>query len=178
MNSKVAIFLLIISLSILTPGCLDKREVENNDSRAKPLISVATLDDLIPRENLPIGITYLGTHETTIDPIGVKGREGVYKNSEGVDFYVRVIKCESNRAAEELIEKYKSRYEKYPYNPFEEVIINNHTATQVRDTTLQGGRHVSTYTYIWRNENYVFITASNLPDENSPTFKLANAIGY
>ncbi|HHI30756.1 hypothetical protein B6V01_003000 [Methanosarcinales archaeon ex4572_44] len=177
MNPKIAMFLLIISLSILVPGCVDEREVETNNT-TKPPISVATMDDLIPTDNLPIGITYLGTHEITIDSPEANATEAVYKNSEGIDFYVRVIKRESNKAAEELIDEYKSQYKNYPYDPFEEVALNNHTATQVRDKSLQGGTRVSTYTYVWNNENYVFITTSNLADNNSPTFKLAKAIGY
>jgi len=174
MNPKIAIFLLIISLSILAPGCVDDKGVETNNT-TKP-INVATMDDLIPTENLPIGITYLASHPIT--ELGVNATEGVYKNSEGIDFYVRVIKTDSNKIAEELIDEYKSQYNKYTYDPFEEVMINNHTATQVRDNTLQEGTRVSTYNYIWNNENYVFITTSNLPNNNSPTFKLAKAIGY
>lgn len=175
MNPKTAMFLLMISLLILAPGCLNDREVENTNT-TKPPISVATMDDLIPTDNLPIGITYIASHPIT--ELGVNATEGVYKNSEGIDFYVRVIKTESNKAAEELIKEYKAQYKNYPYDPFEEVTLNNHTATQVRDKPLQDGTRVSTYTYIWNKENYVFITTSNLPDNNSPTFKLAKAIGY
>jgi len=177
MNHKIAMLLLIISLSILAPGCVDDREVENTKT-TKPPISEATMDDLIPTENLPIGITYLGTHEITISELDVKATEAVYKNSERIDFYVRVIKTANNKTAKDLIDEYKSRYNKYPYDPFEEMTLNNHTTIQIRDKTLQEGSRVSTYTYIWNNENYVFITTSNLPDNNSPTFKLAMAIGY
>jgi hypothetical protein len=177
MRYKSLLTFLVLFLTVVALGCVDQTS-SGNGKAVKPPISEATIEDMIPVENLPVGITYLGTHEETLGNLGVTATEAVYKNSDKDDFYVRVIAAESKDAAEQLVSDYKSQYRNLRYDPFEEVVLNNHSATQIKENTLKGGRRVFTYTYIWNNENYVFIVASNEPNKNSVVFELARAVGY
>lgn len=179
MEYKSLLMIFILILSVFALGCIENTDsVNKNGVTGKPPISKATMDDLIPVKNLPIGLTYLGVHEASLGNLGVTATEAIYKNSDGEDFYVRVVKTENTDAAKQLIEDYKSEYSNYRYEPFEEVVLNNHSATQIKENTLQEGKRVFTYSYLWNNENYVFIVSGNKANDNSLTFKLARAVGY
>ncbi len=175
MRHKTILILLILFSSVFAIGCVDDEAGDVHN--VKMPIDTASIDDLIPTENLPIGITYLGVHEVTIEN-ATESIEAVYKNSNKDDFYVRVAKTGSKDAAKKLIEDHKSQYSSYRYNPFEEVMLSNHSATQIKDYTIQQGKNEFTYMYIWNNENYVFIVSSNILNDNSLTFELAQAVGY
>ncbi|CAD6491818.1 MAG: hypothetical protein ANIMEMIM_00224 [Candidatus Argoarchaeum ethanivorans] len=177
MRHKTILILLILFSSVFALGCVDNETETEDVPDVKMPIDTASIDDLIPTKDLPIGITYLGVHEVVIEN-ATESIEAVYKNSNKDDFYVRVAKTDSKDSAKKLIEDYKSQYNGYRYNPFEEVMLNNHSATQIKDYTIQQGKNEFTYLYIWNNENYVFIVSSNILNDNSLTFEIAQAVGY
>lgn len=163
MLNKFALLLLIATVFI--SGCISDKDNGTNTT-VKP--------DLIPQTNLPVGFTYMGTHETpvSIGDILINATEGVYRYSEE-DVYVQVIK---NDNPENLITKYKQRYKNANYNPFMDISFNGHKATQVTDYTLINGQQMPRYTVVWAAGDNMIIVGSSLNPK--VVTALATATGY
>lgn len=130
---------------------------------------------LIPQTNLPVGITYMGTHETpvSIGDASINATEGVYRSNDGEDIYIQAIKSDKPDA---FIAKYKLQYKDVRYNPFEEISFNGHTATKVTDYTTINGQQTARYAVIWAKEKNMIIVGSS---KNPQTvIALATATGY
>jgi len=130
--------------------------------------------DLIPQTNLPLGFTYMGTHEANLE-IGdsaVNATEGIYRYNEQ-DAYIQVIE-NSNPGA--LIDKYKLQYRNVRYSPFTEISINGHKATQVTDYTVVNGKQLPNYAVIWAAEKVMIVVSSPTLDANT-VIALAAATG-
>jgi len=140
-------------------------------------------------ENLPAGFEYLASLPLSADEIRkdykaenvsgiLEGSEGMYKYSDGSDFYVDVIECESSSAADDLIFEYKSSFKPLRSGSrFVEESFNGHFAVKITEYVTAGGEQVPRYSYIWRHENYVFVVSGN-SDDASLIKKLAEATGY
>ncbi|MFZ2410477.1 MAG: hypothetical protein WAW23_02795, partial [Candidatus Methanoperedens sp.] len=118
--------------------------------------------DLIPTTGLPEGITFMGSHETYVEIGGslINATEGVYRN-KGEDFYIQVIK---NNDTDDLIARYKSMYKNVRYEPFQEISLNGHKATQITDYTTINGKQQPNYAVIWAIEKATIIVSSPTAD--------------
>lgn len=98
-------------------------------------------------------------------PGSLVGAEGVYKYSDGSDFYVNVVELEDSDSAEGLIFAYKSSFKQLSTgNRFVEEPLNGHFATKITDHVTVGGDQVPRYSYIWQNETFVFLVNGNTED--------------
>ncbi len=148
----------------LISGCIfDKEKVDTNSTSV-----------VIPQTGLPVGFTYMGTHETSV-PIGgnsINATEGVYKYNNVDDVYVDLIK---NNNPQELINQYKLKYKDANYNPFKEVSFNGHSATQIKDYPTENAKQIAIYTIMWSNGSSLIIVGSS-PDADA-VLSLATATG-
>lgn len=163
MSKKLWISAVLI-ITVLISGCIfDNGNNQNSTS------------GVIPQTALPVGFTYMGTHETAV-PIGgtsINATEGVYKYNNVDDVYVDLIR---NNNPQELLIQYKSQYKDAKYNPFEEVSFNGHNATQVKDYNTENARQVAHYSIIWTNGSSMIIVGSS-SDANA-VLSLATATGH
>jgi len=93
----------------------------------------------------------MAVHETEVD-IGTSSRkanEGVYR-SDGDEVYVQVFNSETPEA---LKEEYKAQYKDANYDPFTEISINGHNATQVKYYMTENGTQIAKYNIIWTTKN-------------------------
>lgn len=130
--------------------------------------------EFIPQANLPPGFTFMGIHETKLD-IGnssMKAIEGVYRYNED-DVYIQAIKSDDPDA---LIDRYKLQYNNKKYNPFQEISLNGHMATQVTDYTTIMGQQKPFYSIIWPKGDYMILVGSS--SEARAVINLATATGY
>ncbi|MCX9085353.1 MAG: hypothetical protein OIN87_11225 [Candidatus Methanoperedens sp.] len=145
MYKKIIILSIFIITSILISGCIDT----NNGSRGNETIK----SDMIPTINLPAGFTYLDAHETQVD-IGntsQKAIEGIYRSkTEDDEIYIQIFDIENPQT---LIDEYKSQYKDANYDPFTEITINGHKATQVKYYITRNGKQLSKYNIIWTTTN-------------------------
>jgi PBP1b-binding outer membrane lipoprotein LpoB len=163
MTKKLWISALLI-ITVLISGCIfDNGNNQNSTS------------GIIPQTALPVGFTYMGTHETPVDIGGtsINATEGVYRYNNLEDVYVQVIK---NDNPETLIGLYKSSYKNVKYNPFIEISLNGHKATQVTDYSTINGNNTPNYSVIWTNDSSMIIVGSS-PDA-SAILSLATATGH
>jgi hypothetical protein len=144
--------------------------------------------DISKLENLPSGFEYVGSvslnaadikidynAENVSEVIG--GSEGMYKYNES-DFYLDVIELENAEATTNLIDAYKSSFTPLTNGSrFVEESFNGHSAVRIADYVTTEGKEVPRYTYIWSNENHVFIVTGNSA-EDSLVKQLAEATGY
>ena len=167
--SKKYIFLSILLISsVFISGC-----IFDNNNKSNQTIG----PDFIPRTNLPVGFTFMGIHETTLNIANstVSGFEGIYRYG-GEDIYIDAFK---NEGPEALLSQYKTdlrTHFKKDYNPFEEISINGHAATKLTDIIILDGKDVPRYSIIWANKGYM-IQVGPFADVNTVVV-LASATGY
>jgi hypothetical protein len=157
--------LILLAATVILSGCVFDKNGTTNPP-VKP--------HLIPQTNLPSGFTYMGSHETPVNIGGsfINATEGVYRNN-GEDFYIQVI---NNSNPEALITQYKLQYKDAKYNPFTEISLNGHKATQVTDYSTVNGEQKSHYTILWATENAMILVSSPTADAQTVT-ALATATG-
>lgn len=155
MSNKYILMLILLVTAVSIAGCLDK------DNGTNPPVN----PDLIPTTGLPAGITFMGVHETNVEISGslINATEGVYRNA-GEDYYIQVI---GNDNPEELIASYKSMYKNANYEPFKEIYLNGHKATQVTDYTTVNGKQEPNYAVIWATGKAMIIVSSPTADIQS-----------
>ena len=136
---------MFLATMVFISGCLDDK---TND----PVNKTGTItSDQIPTTNLPPGLTFMAVHETEVD-IGASSRkaiEGVYR-SDGDEIYIDVFNTEMPEA---FIDEYKAYYKDANYDPFTEISINGHNATQVKYYITKNGTQIPKYNIIWTTKN-------------------------
>jgi uncharacterized protein YdeI (BOF family) len=153
--SKIIIILsMFLASMVFISGCIDDKN--NKDPETNETI----ISEQIPTANLPPGFTFMTVDETTenINNFPREAIEGIYR-SDGNDAYVYIFK---NETPEVLIEEYKSEYKDANYNPFTEISINGHNATQVK-YPVTDGTQIMKYYIIWTTKNSM-IKVGGLPD--------------
>lgn len=148
MSNKFILMLILLVTTVFIAGCLDK------DNGTNPPVN----PELIPTTGLPEGITFMGIHETTVEIAGslINATEGVYRNA-GEDYYIQAIE---NNDPDDLIARYKSMYNNARYEPFQEIYLNGHKATQITDYTTVNGKQEPNYAVIWSTEKAMIIVSS------------------
>lgn len=163
MSKKLWISAVLI-ITVLISGCIfDKEKVDQNSTSG-----------VIPQTGLPVGFTYMGTHETPLD-IGdtpTNATEGIYKYNNVDDVYIQLI---NNNNPQELLRQYKLKYKDANYSPFEEVSFNGHSATKIKDYFMKNTTQVAYYSIMWTNGSSMIIVGSS-PDANA-ILSLATATG-
>lgn len=151
MSNKFVLLILLVS-AVFISGCVDK------DNGTNPPVK----SELIPTTNLPAGFIYMATHETPVEIGGssINATEGVYRNN-GEDAYIQVIE---NNNPEALITQYTAMYNNVRYNPFQEISLNGHKATQVTDYSTVNGQQKPNYAVIWATEKAMIIVSSPTAD--------------
>lgn len=138
---------------ILVSGCIDETKPPVNGTDNPINNSVPPKYEQIPRTNLPSGITFLDVHETDVE-IGNYTKnavEGIYRTDVDDDeVYVQIINDENPSA---LINEFKSYYKEANYNPFTEIKINGHNATQVTYYRVENGKQIAKHTIIWATKD-------------------------
>lgn len=161
--SKKIILLILLTSAIFISGCLDK------DTTTSQTLN----SEFIPRENLPEGFSFLAIHDALIE-IGDSKEpaiEGIYRYN-GEDIYIQVIK--SNDTAS-LVQRSKEKFKDVKYDPFQEVIINSHKATQIKDYVTVPSGQIPSYTILWAAEENLIIVGPS-PDTKT-VISLATATG-
>jgi PBP1b-binding outer membrane lipoprotein LpoB len=162
MSKKLWISAVLI-ITVLISGCIFDKKVDQNPTSG-----------VIPQTGLPVGFTYMGTHETPVDIGGnsINATEGVYKYNNVDDVYVQLIK---NNNTQELVIQYKAKYKDANWNPFEEVSFNGHNATQIKDYFTENAKQTAYYSIMWTNGSSLIIVGSS-PDAHA-VLSLATATG-
>ncbi len=155
MSYKSALTLILLIIAVLISGCIFDKDKEKTNPPAK--------SDLIPTTNLPDGFTYMGTHDTPINFVtpSINATEGVYRTNKGEDAYIQVIE---NDNPEALVSQYKQQYKDAMYDPFQEIYLNGHKATQVTDYTTINGKQQPNYVVIWATEKAMILATSPTAD--------------
>jgi hypothetical protein len=146
MPKKIILLSLFLATMIFISGCVDDKNNKDPVNKTETIIS-----EQIPNDNLPSGFTFMAVHETQVD-IGNSSRnaiEGVYRN-DGDELYVDVFNTETPEA---FIDEYKSQYKDANYDPFTEISINGHNATQVKYYITENGTQIPKYNLIWATKN-------------------------
>ena len=161
MLKKPILLLVLLATSVFISGCIFGNGADTPEG--------------IPETDLPAGFTYMGAHEAPVNIGGslINATEGVYRNSNGEDVYIQLIK---NDKPDALIDQYRLQYKDANYNPFEEVSINGHKATKVTDYTTINGKQKAHYTIIWAADKLFVIVGSST--EPQSVMSLASATGY
>ncbi len=137
---------MFLATMVFISGCIDDKTSEDQVNKTGTIAS-----EQIPTTNLPSGFTLMAVHETEVD-IGASSRkamEGVYR-IDGDEIYIDVFNTETPGA---LIDEYKSQYKDANYNPFTEISINGHNATQVTYYITKNGIQIPKYNIIWVTKN-------------------------
>lgn len=168
MQKKFLLMPLLLITSLLISGCI----FDKDNGTAPPVKS-----DVIPTTNLPTGFTYMGTHETPVNIGGssINATEGVYRNN-GEDVYIQVIE-NGNPGA--LVAQYKQQVKKEykgGYDPFREIYLNGHNATQVTDYTTINAQQKPNYAIIWATGKAMILVSSPTADIQT-VLALASATG-
>ncbi|MFQ6054500.1 MAG: hypothetical protein ACE5J3_00775 [Methanosarcinales archaeon] len=161
--------------------------------------TVLDLRDLIPQNNLPNDFELVTIYNDTTSGINsteqilkyitgnlsigsISSARGIYKYSGvgSTDVRVTVIKTTSLDNAKNVIENYKKSKPEFKHDVsstvarFATVEFNGHTATEIRELTPDQ-KNVK-YSYIWQNENYVFIVDGN--HDRDASMELARLTKY
>ncbi len=148
MSKRIIILSVFIAASILISGCIFDKNNGTKGNETKTINS-----DIIPTINLPSGFTFLAVHESEVG-IGNSSRkaiEGIYRsNTDEDEIYIDVVNTETPEA---LIDEYKSQYKDANYEPFTEISINGHKATQVKYYITRNGAQIPKYNLIWATKN-------------------------
>ncbi len=168
MSNKIILLSILFATAVFISGCINNDEPQVNTQESA----------FIPKTNLPSGFTYMATHETALE-IGntsINAAEGVYRYKDGY-FRIQIIKDDNPVA---LMTQYKlqlkERY-KNDYNPFAEIYLNEHKATQVTDYSIINGQQTPLYTVFWTNSSYMIIVTSEEPTDAWVVIALASATG-
>ena len=167
MSNKFILLIILLATTVFISGC-----VFNQDDQKK----AGTESEFILKTNLPAGFKYLGVHEIPfeIGSSSVNATEGVYRYGDE-DIYIQVIKNDDPAA---LMTQYKSDIKKEfnsDYDPFKEITINGHKATQVTDFSVIDGKDTPRYGVFWTNNNYLIVVGKSFNTNTVVT--LATAIG-
>ncbi|MCX9081821.1 MAG: hypothetical protein OIN83_06455 [Candidatus Methanoperedens sp.] len=153
--SKIIIILsMFLATMVFISGCLE----DNTSNLANKTETITS--EQIPTVNLPSGFTFMAVHETEVD-IGSSSRkaiEGVYR-SDGDEIYIDVFNTETPEA---YIDEYKAYYKDANYDPFTEISINGHNATQVKYYITENGKQIPKYTIIWTTKNSMIKVGSSV----------------
>ncbi len=155
MSKKIIILSMFLATMVLISGCIDDKG--NKDPESNETI----ISEQIPTTNLPPGFTFMEVDETTesISNFPREAIEGIYR-SDGDELYIYVFK---NETPELLINEYKSEYKDANYDPFTEISINGHNATQVKYPVTDNGTQILKYNIIWTTKNSM-IKVGGSPD--------------
>lgn len=142
MSIKIVILSMSLAVIILFSGCItDNGKPVNETGNAKY--------KQIPTTGLPPGVTFMDVHETGVQ-IGDSSREaieGIYRSDTDTDeIYIQVFNTENPQI---LVDEYKLKYKDANYEPFTEVSVNGHKATQVKYYVTKDGKQVPKYNLIW-----------------------------
>lgn len=162
--SDKKILLLVLLTSVFISGCIFDKDNGKQINESK----------FIPQNDLPAGFTYMAIHETSVD-IGdssINAIEGVYRNSRGEDMYIQALE---NNAPSALVNEYKLRYKDANWDPFEEIFLNGHKATKIKDYTTMNGQQTPKYSIIWATEKYMMLVGSSIDAQS--VMNLASATG-
>ena len=193
MVNKLILVSVLIMMMLLVSGCTDEQNPDSGQEIIDTVeagnntdIAEMSADDLTIIAALPEGYEYLGAPSLTVEDVWeeyvnisgiVAASEGLYKKGD-VDLYVDVIEMESPELAEEFVSEYMSGFKELPSGSrFEEDSFNGHSATRIKTYSTVGGEQVARYTYIWSNENFVFVVGG-ATDDYSIVRTLAEATGY
>ncbi len=167
MLNKFILIFILLATAIFISGCISDRDggkVNTSESA------------VIPKTNLPAGFTYMGIHEITLEIGGssINATEGVYRYGKD-DIYIQVIKDDKpeslmSQYMSDLKEQYKSGF-----NPFMEISINGHNATQITDYSTIDGQQKPYYTAMWATDKYMILVGKSSDPKTAIT--LANATG-
>lgn len=168
MSNKFIWIPVLLVTAILISGCIFK------DNTTNPQVN----SDIIPTTKLPVGFTYMGTHDTSIDVNGssIAAIEGVYRYYNE-DVYIQVTKNDNPAA---LLAQYEAQLKKQfkeGYDPFKEISLNGHPATQVTDYSTINGTERPVYSVIWSTEKAMILVTSPTTDVQT-VITLATATGY
>jgi len=195
MKKSMVLLSVLAVLMMAFSGCVDGNDpaangTDTNTSEANANVSVDMgTADMSAIDPAPAGFEYLASLSLSAEDIKqdyeaenvsgiLGGSEGMYKYSDGNDFYVDVLEFEDSTAAEELIFEYKSSFSPLRTGSrFVEESFNGHFATKITEYSTIGGEQVPRYSYIWQHENYVFVVYGNTGDA-SVVKELAEATGY
>jgi len=195
MKKSMALLSVLAVLMMAFSGCVDGNDpAANGTETASPETNAnASVDmgtaDMSTVDPVPSGFEYLASLPLSVADIKqdyeadnvsgiLGGSEGMYKHSDGADFYIDVIEFEDSSAAEALIFEYKSSFSQLRVGSrFVEESFNGHFATKITEYVTAGGEQVPRYSYIWQHENYVFVVYGNTED-SSLIKNLAVATGY
>ncbi|WP_406655687.1 hypothetical protein V7O62_07830 [Methanolobus sp. ZRKC2] len=193
MVNKLILVSVLIVLVLCVSGCTDEQTPESgqenanttNDGNSSDITEMSS-EDLAVIADLPEGYEYLGSPSLTAEDVQedyvnssgvVAAAEGLYK-VDSVDLYVDVIEFESPELAEEFVSDYISSFDELPSGTrFEEDSFNGHSVTRIKTYATVGGEDVARYTYVWSNENFVFVVGG-ATDDYSIVRTLAEATGY
>lgn len=147
MLKKTIIISTFLALIVLFSGCI-------NDNTEKPVNETGNAKyEQIPTTGLPQGVTFMDAHETDVD-IGnsvEKAIEGIYRSDTDTDeIYIQIFNMEN---PQKLVDEYKSRYKDANYEPFTEISVNGHKATQVKYFGTKEGKQIPKYNVIWATKD-------------------------
>ncbi|MDW7733682.1 MAG: hypothetical protein SCH66_14795 [Methanolobus sp.] len=193
MVNKLILVSALIIMMLFVSGCTDEQdpdsgqEVNNTtNTGVNADISGMSAEDLAVISDLPEGYEYIGSPSLTVEKVQkeyvnmsgiVAAAEGLYKAGD-VDLYVDVIEMESPELAEEFVSEYMSGFKQLSSGTrFAEDSFNGHSVTVIKTYSTVGAKQVPRYTYIWSNENFVFVVGGATDDTSMPR-TLAEATGY
>lgn len=187
-NSGLILISIFVLFAVSVSGCMDTENSSSPDngqtdgmpSNISQMIQIAEGD-------IPSGFTYIGSPSAEVGDIkndyaNVTGitdaAESIYRNSDGTEVHITAVEFDDISSAETFIEEYKAGFKPLKNGSrFLDKSFNNHTATQVTKYVTEGGGQVPRYTYIWNNENIVFMVRDNT-DDYTVTRQFAEATGY
>ncbi|MDD4749515.1 MAG: hypothetical protein PHD26_06245, partial [Methanosarcinaceae archaeon] len=206
MKKSISLIAVLALLTLAFSGCVGEQAQQENgttEPESPELETPAVANPETPEDpedsetvlmkegaikELPSKFAYLATLPESVDELKAEykaenvsgilnGSKSLYKYSNKTDFYVDVLECESGEAADALILAYKSSFKPLRVGDrFVEESFNGHFATKITTYITNGGEQVPRYTYIWKNENFVFVVRGNT-ENTALTMKLAEATG-
>jgi len=182
MNKKRILIFSLTVLAILISGCVDPNEKPETITED----DVLTAANLILVQNIPVGFEYLAAPPTSVDDIKneyvdvagiLDAAEGIYKDANSVEVRITVVELENNTAADDFVEQYKLSIPRLAKGDrFVEESFNGHFSTRIAYYSTVNGEQVPRYSYLWNNDNFVFIVYGNTKDFTL-TRALAEATG-
>ncbi|MDO9516489.1 MAG: hypothetical protein Q7J10_00405 [Methanosarcinaceae archaeon] len=182
MNKKIMLIFSITVLAIVMSGCVDP----NDTPEVITGNEVLTAANLTVVRNIPAGFEYLGAPPISVDDVKrdyvdvagiVDAAEGIYQDSYSDEMHITVVEFDDSDAAENFVNQYKLSIPPLARGTqFVEESFNGHYATRIMDYSTVGGEQVARYSYLWSNDNFVFIVDGNTEDFTQ-TRALAEATG-
>jgi len=177
-NLLVCSIFTIMMITLSLSGCIGGNDGgEMSDVDAAGIVAV---------EDAP-GFEYLGSRAMTASEISrqyvempdVEGAaEGLYQDTNAVDYYIHAVELEDSSAAEGFVEQYKATFTPLSTGErFAEESFNEHGATRITTYVTSGGTEAARYKYIWNNESFVIVVGGNSADP-AAILNLAEATGY